>query len=149
MWLLIHAGVKVNPCYTGSSFIEFLLFKHCLPLTPHVHIWQAVPQLSRIDMPDMNGVQQFDIYICKIRIAPIGKVKNLTFVTPPLLFKCQNIFSFMVINSWITSIYTTGKKYGIFFISPIFFFLWSVQRVSVVEIHSYEQISLLGELIST
>ena len=46
--------------------------------------------------------------------------------------------------------YTTGKIYGIFFISAIFFsFLWSVQGVSVREIHFYGQMLLLGELIST
>ena len=46
--------------------------------------------------------------------------------------------------------YTTGKKYGIIFISSSFFvFLWVKQGVFVFEKNSYEQILLLGELIST
>ena len=41
-------------------------------------------------------------------------------------------------------IYTTGKIYGIFLFQRFFAFLWSVQDVSVIEIHSYEPILLLG-----
>ena len=54
-------------------------------------------------------------------------------------------------NLWhhIDSKYTTGKKYGIFSISAIFAYLRSVQGVSVLEIHYYEYILLLGELITT
>ena len=42
------------------------------------------------------------------------------------------------------TIYTAGKKYGIFFITANFCILWSVKGVSVTEIHSYEPILLLG-----
>ena len=45
--------------------------------------------------------------------------------------------------------YTTGKKYGIFFISATFLILLGVQGISVLEILSYEQILFLEELIST
>ena len=52
-------------------------------------------------------------------------------------------------NRLVVYIHTTGQKYGIFCISLKFEVLWSVQCVSVLEIHSNEQILLLGELIST
>ena len=41
------------------------------------------------------------------------------------------------------------KIWNNFYSIDCFAFLWSVQGVSVLEIHSYEQILLLGELIST
>ena len=44
--------------------------------------------------------------------------------------------------------YTTGKKMEYFLLQRFFAFLLSVEGVSVPEIHSYEQILLLGELIS-
>ena len=41
-------------------------------------------------------------------------------------------------------IYTTGKKYGIFFISAIYFILRGVLGISLFDLRSYKQISLLG-----
>ena len=38
---------------------------------------------------------------------------------------------------------------NIFYFSNFFAILWGVQGLSVLEIHSYEQMLLVGELIST
>ena len=44
------------------------------------------------------------------------------------------------------AIYTTGKKDGFFF-SDFFAILWGVQGVSILEIHYYEQLLLLGSYL--
>ena len=41
-----------------------------------------------------------------------------------------------------------AKNTECFLFQRIFAFLWSVQRVSVLEIYSFEQISLFGELFN-
>ena len=47
-------------------------------------------------------------------------------------------------------VYTLPAKNMEYFVFQRFFaFLWGVKGVSVLEIHSYEQILLLGQLIST
>ena len=47
------------------------------------------------------------------------------------------------------NIYTTGKNMEYFLFQRFCAYLWSVQGISVLEIHAYEQILPLGELICT
>ena len=63
-------------------------------------------------------------------------------------YRCTHV---LFANAVLTkgALYTTGKNMEYLLFQRFYAILWSAQPVSELEIHTYEQILPLGELIST
>ena len=66
-----------------------------------------------------------------------------------LLFPCDGLPNIYVYIIYIDIYTLPAKNMEYCFVSMTFAFLWGVHGVSVLEIHSYKQILLWGQLIST
>ena len=71
-------SIQITLCALTSSLIFCTLYKYCLYITYHVHIWQVLPQLSCSNIcPIWMWFNGFNRQFCRIKIVLKGEINAL------------------------------------------------------------------------